>query len=1059
MEAVVLIVVALGLLLVALVPLLLIGLLLADQGSLRRRSDALERRFKTVDLRLAELLLQLQSVELQLQTLRPPDHGSQPAGTSSGPAFAPEMPLAATQTPEAVAAVEAKGAEQAQIGPLVSSLDPPLLKPLDQPLDPPRADPRAMGASLDPASRRSPARQASARRPLWRRLEQLVVANWTGLLGVGLVVAGVSFVTLNLALSMGPQTRFWLTVGAAAALAMPSLLMGQKEPWQQLAAWMRSGAAALVLFACCAAVGVPDLGLNWLQDPGAALALLLLGGLANLLVALLARSQTIAALHGVLSLVPLMIAAPSALTLTLATLVALVSLLLPWRRPWHGQRLVACLAYATVQGTWVVRSGALDQAGASAPSMRMLAAGAALLVFGCGALLPHLLPGTGMKAGNLAREQSRATDREDAEASGLAIPLQVLLLLSNWGGLGLALLLYPEGPALRFGGLVLAAAGASWLASRGPQANRPWLRRSDSLMGQALAIAATLSWFSPIANGPLLLFALLVETLLFLRLGLDQDDAWIVSLGWWLVNLAGFGLLLAVISQGALFRAVALGTGPNSGPLQTTVLLLTATALTTVMQVQLNRQGQGQDRLAELTLPIPPLLGWLASALAFAAAWCSAPAGWQEPVALVGLVPLLLVGRARPRPGLLSGTATAIVISQGVSWLELLAGQPWSSAELWPRLLALLALGLGLAITCRGGLGLVGIDLVGVSAGLGAFLLLAPSSHLAPLVAWLGLSLLALGTANRIPRAEANQALILGLLYLVGTGLTLVAADGLAAERLSLGNVALPARLLVELAGLGVVLVWWRWTPSPRLAQNRLWLASHPFLLEAFLLGSLVTIGQEVPGAWQPVAWSLLALGLLSPALEPLLAPRLKLYSVLMQWLAIAAVVTSATPINLPSQPWFGQSQQVGLVAIAIQVLYVVASHRLLVLDATEVAGRAGPLARFEGFLSRHRNQALYYPLFLGIALDLASRFDHSILTLLWATQAFILFGLSALLRENQFRYLALGGLGGCLLRLVAVDMVQADLGLRGLVFIGVGLLMLAMNALYNRFRSRFEAS
>ena len=78
-------------------------------------------------------------------------------------------------------------------------------------------------------------------------------------------------------------------------------------------------------------------------------------------------------------------------------------------------------------------------------------------------------------------------------------------------------------------------------------------------------------------------------------------------------------------------------------------------------------------------------------------------------------------------------------------------------------------------------------------------------------------------------------------------------------------------------------------------------------------------------------------------------------------------------------------------------------------------------------------------------------------LTLLWATQAFVLFGLSALLRDNQFRYLALVGLGGCLLRLVAVDMRQADLGLRGLVFIGVGLLMLAMNALYNRFRSRFE--
>jgi hypothetical protein len=35
--------------------------------------------------------------------------------------------------------------------------------------------------------------------------------------------------------------------------------------------------------------------------------------------------------------------------------------------------------------------------------------------------------------------------------------------------------------------------------------------------------------------------------------------------------------------------------------------------------------------------------------------------------------------------------------------------------------------------------------------------------------------------------------------------------------------------------------------------------------------------------------------------------------------------------------------------------------------------------------------------------------------------------------------------------------MAQADLGLRGLVFIGVGLLMVAMNALASRFRSRFE--
>jgi uncharacterized membrane protein len=43
------------------------------------------------------------------------------------------------------------------------------------------------------------------------------------------------------------------------------------------------------------------------------------------------------------------------------------------------------------------------------------------------------------------------------------------------------------------------------------------------------------------------------------------------------------------------------------------------------------------------------------------------------------------------------------------------------------------------------------------------------------------------------------------------------------------------------------------------------------------------------------------------------------------------------------------------------------------------------------------------------------------------------------------------------MLRLVAVDMAQADLTLRGVVFVGVGLLMLAMNAFYTRFRERFR--
>jgi uncharacterized membrane protein len=106
--------------------------------------------------------------------------------------------------------------------------------------------------------------------------------------------------------------------------------------------------------------------------------------------------------------------------------------------------------------------------------------------------------------------------------------------------------------------------------------------------------------------------------------------------------------------------------------------------------------------------------------------------------------------------------------------------------------------------------------------------------------------------------------------------------------------------------------------------------------------------------------------------------------------------------------------------------------------------------------VARRRNLYVYYPLFAGIALFLYWRFDRSLLTLLWATEAFVVFGLSAWLRENQFRYVALAGLAACLVRLVFIDMAEANLALRGLVFIGVGSLMLGMNAIYNRYRARF---
>ncbi|MFN9917845.1 MAG: hypothetical protein ACK53L_34980, partial [Pirellulaceae bacterium] len=153
-----------------------------------------------------------------------------------------------------------------------------------------------------------------------------------------------------IALRLGPVARFLLTLAAAAALIAPSLGWSQHPRWRSLVAWLRSGGAALALFACLASGSLPELGLRWLEDPREALALLLVGMVVNLAVAGLSRGQTVASLHVLVNLVPLLLVQQSRLTLVVASRVCRAGLVLSGRRPWDRHRLQGVLGYGLFQG-------------------------------------------------------------------------------------------------------------------------------------------------------------------------------------------------------------------------------------------------------------------------------------------------------------------------------------------------------------------------------------------------------------------------------------------------------------------------------------------------------------------------------------------------------------------------------------------------------------------------------------------------------------------------------------------------------------------------------------
>ena len=376
------------------------------------------------------------------------------------------------------------------------------------------------GAPPSPAGRR----ERRAATIGWRRLEQLLIRNGTAVLGVVIVVAGITFLALHLAQQFGPFARFALVLLAATGLAVPSWLTGRGSPWRGLALKLRSGSGALLLLACAAAGSLPALGLQWLQDPAAALALLTAGMLVNLWMAAMAPEQGLASLHVAVNLVPLLVVDQGAASLTIAAAVALAGTLMRPHRPWPRHRLVVGGSFLVFEMVWVLRmDSALDGTAGSGPGLRMLTITVAMVVFGTGLLLLHL----------------------GRSASTRLTVVTVAMLLISWCGLTLPLLLLPPSPLVRSGSMVLLAAASLGLGRLAAVRGRDGLNLGDQLVAQALLMASIAALAPLVTNPAVLLLVLQVESALFLMLGIRAGDPPIRRAGWGLVNLLQLALLLA----------------------------------------------------------------------------------------------------------------------------------------------------------------------------------------------------------------------------------------------------------------------------------------------------------------------------------------------------------------------------------------------------------------------------------------------------------------------------------------------------------------------------------
>ncbi|MCP9826675.1 hypothetical protein, partial [Synechococcus sp. EJ6-Ellesmere] len=331
-------------------------------------------------------------------------------------------------------------------------------------------------------------------------------------------------------------------------------------------------------------------------------------------------------------------------------------------------------------------------------------------------------------------------------------------------------------------------------------------------------------------------------------------------------------------------------------------------------------------------------------------------------------------------------------------------------------------------------------------------LLLAPLSPLLPATAWLLLALPLADLAIRSSARTARTLLLLGAGYLLAVLVVWPAWVLPSTAQLGL----MLWRWPLEGLGLTVLLRWWRISHQQPLNAYPGWRRLRPYLLDAVLLTLNLILLWELSPAARTLAWAGLALLLINRSGSSLFEPRGRLYALPISWLGLLQLVLALRGLRLDGGEWGAGDQLLIGLAVLLQIVFVVWQHRQTPREAIDApSALAGPMAllkRLEG----QRLAAIDLPMLVGLALAIYWRFDAGLLTLLWSAQAFLVFCLGAWLRNNPLRHLALAGLGLCLLRLLVIDLARADLGLKGVVFVGVGLLLLAMNALVNRFSDRF---
>lgn len=855
--------------------------------------------------------------------------------------------------------------------------------------------------------------------------------NWTGALGISILVLSVVFGCLYVGLSSSPFTRFLMIFSFASLSLVGSTILRHKKQWQDFALWLQGAGGSLILVAFLGSSYFE--ALQFYHDPAIGFIMLGIGLFSNILLAYLTPKQTSSVFHVSLSLLALNFA-PSVLpVLYAATIIAFTGLILSYRKKWDWNILGCTLAFVVFFLNWWYNQPVLED-------VRIHSIIAACIIGLAGIFVPY---------GKVYRNAPRSV---------LALGAHLI----PWITLGINISLFSMGATWASAIVASASILCFLLAQVARKNNLAWLYTCDTLIAQTLALLAIGLLHRLIPNFELILWIGVIEVLLFTTITNIIQHNVLTTLGKVVLGLLVFAHVSNILTDFAHLHKI-------TEMLWLRILVLAA--LFYLARFYQSKQTQASILNKSFDMMLDGSFFIYATILiVFLTKVSISPFVY---ICLgIALERILrnthLVAQKHHR------TVLYVLVLEmvGLCWYQMAnpdITMAYNAIYTITSFIFLLSLYPGRALegfpTSKTRLDDIWVYVFGIHLAIGSYLLLRPYSDFLPGILIMGFSLISFEAGRVLLNMQASTE----RRALVARGLINVSVIFLIAfmilyitlymqSEASLGH-GLSLRLSISLVAILTSLyTFWEFKKIVPYATSittlwdqkyEKWLASIPADFALYL--SVILVALELPTAWHPFSYSLFGILISFNGFNTKWPERFVYYRIA---LLIASAIYMAGVIstwNTPLELWYYDTRFTGILSICATT---VLAYRLTI-DLS--AYKAASFNKVMQLIQKDPTLFSFFIPFISFAFFLYWRFDHAILTAFWVGEIFVLVSLGLLLKHKRLVQLSLALLLFCVARLVIYDLSQTDLLARTIVFAAVGALMTGIHVLYKKFSPRLK--